>query len=154
MRRTLFFFLLLPLMGVPSSSGARPVSNPADGKILAIEKQLWEAWTKNDGKTFDENLSPDFVFADANGILDRVATLKMITTDTCVEKTISIDNEKIVWLDRTTALVTSEVQLQATCDGQRQTDKVICSSVYVQRQGKWWQAFHQESVAPPETKAH
>jgi len=154
MKRTLFCFLILALMCALSSSGARPLSNGAGEKILAIEKQLWEAWTKNDGKTFDENLSQDYVYADARGVLNRTATIKMITSDTCGEKTLSINNEKIVWLDRTTALVTSGVRLQATCNGQHQSENIVCSSVYVQRRGKWWQAFHQESVAPTTTEAH
>jgi hypothetical protein len=154
MKRTLFCFLILPLMCALSSSGARPLSNSADEKILSIEKQLWEAWTKNDGKTFDENLSRDYVFADANGVLNRTATIKMISTDNCGEKTFSEDNEKIVWLDRTTALLTSKAHLHFSCNGQRQSENIVCSSVYVKRRGRWWHAFHQESVAPPMTEAH
>jgi hypothetical protein len=130
-------------------------STSADEKIISIEKQLWEAWSKRNGKTFEDNFSPDALVAFDTGIFDKTATVKDISSSNCDVKDYALSGEKITWLDKTTALLTFKSAVHATCDGKPIPEHYICSSVYVKRGTRWLLAFHQETAAapaPPQTQ--
>jgi uncharacterized protein DUF4440 len=157
MRR--FLLPLLVLLMTCSFSFAKgdsgAASTSADEKIISIEKQLWEAWANKNGKTFEDNFSPEALVAFDTGIFDKTTTVKDISSSSCVVKDYALSGEKVTWLDKTTALLTFKSALHATCNGHPIPEHYICSSVYVKRGTKWRLAFHQETAAapaPPQTQ--
>jgi hypothetical protein len=68
-------------------------------------------------------------------------------------KDYALSGEKVTWLDKTTALLTLNSAVQATCKGKPIPEHYICSSVYVKRGTRWLLAFHQETAAPPPGQA-
>jgi hypothetical protein len=139
--------MICALSFAKGDSGTAPTS--AGEKIISIEKQLWEAWAKSDGKTFEDNLSPDALVAFDTGISDKTATIKDINLTNRDVKDYALSDEKVTWLDKTTALLTFKGATHATCNGRPIPEHFICSSVYVKRGTKWLQAFHQETAAAP-----
>jgi hypothetical protein len=122
-------------------------STSGDEKIISIEKQLWEAWAKKNGKTFEDNFSPDALVALETGIFDKTATVKDINSSNCDVKDYALSGEKVTWLDKTTALLTFKSAVHATCNEKPIPEHYICSSIYVKRGTKWLLAFHQETAA-------
>jgi Domain of unknown function (DUF4440) len=148
--------VLLMICALSFAKGVSGIaSTSADEKIISLEKQLWEAWRNKDGKTFEDNLSPDTLLAVDTGIFDKTATVRDISSSNCDVKDYALSGEKVTWLDKTTALLTYKSALHATCNGQPIPEHYICSSVYVKRGTKWLSAFHQETAAvpaPPQTQ--
>lgn len=52
-----------------------------------------------------------------------------------------------LWLDKDTVLMTYTATQDATCSGKKQTGKVIASSLWQKKDGKWVSPFHQETAA-------
>jgi hypothetical protein len=151
MRRLWVPLIVLVMIWTPSfaKGGSGAASTSADEKIISIEKQIWEAWAKKDGKTFEDNLSPDALVAFDTGISDKTAAVKDIRSSDCEVKDYALSDEKVTWLDKTTALLTFKGATHATCNGKPIPEHFICSSVYVKRGTKWLLAFHQETAAAP-----
>jgi hypothetical protein len=157
MRRHSVLLIVLCVIWAWSLAKADSVtaSTSAGEKIISIEKQLWEAWSKRNGKTFEDNFSPDALVTFDTGIFDKTATVKDISSSNCDVKDYALSGEKITWLDKTTALLTFKSAVHATCDGKPIPEHYICSSVYVKRGTRWLVAFHQETAAapaPPQTQ--
>ncbi len=122
-------------------------NNSVEAELTALEKQGWEAWKNRNGGFFQSFLSEDSIGVGATGVDNKSQIVKSISGPGCEVKSYSLDNFKLVMLEKNTAILTYKAMQDATCDGKTQPATVWASSVFVKHGGKWLAAFHQETPA-------
>ena len=132
-----------------SKSASKVGAGTSRGNVEQVlknkEKQLWEAWKNKEPKPFNDMLLADFVEIDAAG----VGTGAKYITDqmpSCNVKSFSLGDMKVTWLGKDAALLTYQVTVDETCNGQQQPGNIYNSSTWVNKGGKWMAASHQETV--------
>jgi len=120
------------------------------GKLVAIEKQLWEGWKNKDAKPFEENIATDTVAINAQGITSgKAQVIKDITGSDCDVKSFSLSDVKLRRLGKDAAMLTYKAKQDATCGGEKIPAEVVVSSTYVNENGAWRAAsYHESPVAP------
>ena len=141
--------VILGLVFVLLSMGAAAAQTKDEANFMAMERQAWDAFGKGDGKFFETFLVDEAMVGTDFGFSSKAQTIKDIGTKPCEVKSYTFSNFKVVMLDKNTALATYEATQDTTCAGQKAPDKVIASTVYVKRKGKWMGMFHQESGVQP-----
>ena len=121
-----------------------------EGKLVAIEKQLWEGWKNKDAKPFEENIASDTVAINAQGITSgKAQVIKDITGSDCDVKSFSLSDVKLRRLGKDAAMLTYKAKQDATCGGEKIPAEVVVSSTYVNENGAWRAAsYHESPVAP------
>lgn len=115
--------------------------------LLDIEKGLWEAWSKNDTKPFEEKLAEKFVALSANGEGDRAAEIKMIGEEKCEIKSWSLTEEKATKVNDNFVILTYKGSQDGSCGG-KALDKVVYTSTIFMKDGDTWKpVFHANSPA-------
>ena len=117
-----------------------------EAQLIALEKQSWEEWKNKNGGFFQTLLTDEAVNIGIGGLSNKSQIVKSTSSD-CEVKSFSVDNFKVVMLDKNVALLTYAATQDGVCGGRTIPAKVIASSVYVKRGGKWLNAFYQET--PP-----
>lgn len=113
-------------------------------QLIAMEKQAWETW-KNQDRSFQQSLlSEDAVAVSDTGVAGKTQFLNDIFTD-CKVKSYSVDNFKVVMLEKNTALMTYKATQDAMCGGKQMPATQWASSMYMKRGGKWLNVFYQTS---------
>ncbi|MEN3331799.1 MAG: hypothetical protein V7641_1164 [Blastocatellia bacterium] len=113
--------------------------------LIAKEKATWEAVKKNDVKGFKKNFSADFagVYEDGMHTVDmeaeQIADVKM--------KSYTLSDIKVALPTGETAVITYKVNSQGDYKGQDFSGDYNCSSVWVNRGGKWVAVLHTEVKA-------
>ncbi len=120
--------------------------NSVEAQLIALEKQSWEEWKNKNGNFFQTLLTDEAVNVGVGGLSNKSQIVKSTSSD-CEVKSFSVDNFKVVMLDKNVALLTYTAMQDGVCGGRAIPAKVISSSVYVKRGGKWLNAFYQET--PP-----
>jgi hypothetical protein len=115
-------------------------------KLSASETKLWEAFKNKDAKPFKATLAADSVAVGENGLETKDDTVKMIPSMPCEVKSFELSDWKLTMLNSATALITYKGKADGTCAGSA-IPTVWCSTIYVNRGGKWLAVFHQESNA-------
>jgi len=120
------------------------------GKLVAIEKQLWEGWKNKDAKPFEENIATDTVAINAQGITSgKAQVIKDITGSDCDVKSFSLSDVKLRRLGKDAAMLTYKAKQDATCGGEKIPAEVVVSSTYVNESGTWRAtSYHESPVAP------
>ncbi len=146
--------LIIMMIAIAASSMAlgqiktpKSNNNSVEAQLIALEKQADEAWRKKDGVFFQSLLSEDAVGVGSEGIFNKSQIVKAISGSRCEIKTSSMDNFKMVLLDKNTALLTYKAIQDVTCNGKAEPATVWASTVFVKRGGKWLATFHQETPA-------
>jgi hypothetical protein len=62
-------------------------------------------------------------------------------------KGFSLSNFTYLWLNNDMVLMTYTATQDATCSGKKQAGKVIATSLWQKKNGKWLSPFHQETDA-------
>jgi hypothetical protein len=112
------------------------------------EEAGWQAW-----KDHNPKLEQDFIADDAVNIADGLVSkgkeqvLKGITDSGCVVNSFSLSDFSYMWLDKDTVLMTYTASQDATCSGKKQAGKVLASTIWQKKGGKWVSPFHQETDA-------
>ncbi len=120
--------------------------NSVKTQLIALEKQSWEEWKNKNGGFFQTLLTDEAVNVGVGGLSNKSQIVKSTSSD-CDVKSFSVDNFKVVMLDKNVALLTYAAIQDGVCGGRTIPAKVFASSVYVKRGGKWLNAFYQET--PP-----
>ncbi len=120
--------------------------NKVETQLIALEKQSWEEWKNKNGNFFQTLLTDEAVNVGVGGLSNKSQIVKSTSSD-CEIKSFSVDNFKVVMLDKNVALLTYAAIQDGVCGGRTIPAKVFASSVYVKRGGKWLNAFYQET--PP-----
>ena len=119
----------------------------SEQSIIAIEKNLWEAWKNKDMKPFRANLADDAVMIGDGGVADKKTSLSAMEGMACEVKTYELSDLKVTFLNNSAAILTYKSTQDATCAGQAVPPTVWSSSVYVMRGGRWYAVAHQETTA-------
>ena len=136
----------------PATPSPSPKPKPAMSKaqmlkaLSTAEKKLWDAFKNKDPKPFKAGLTADAFALSENGIEKKEDTLKMIPTAPCEIKSYELSDWKLTMINSSTALVTYKGKTDGTCAGQA-IPTAWCSTLYVNRGGKWLAIFHTETPA-------
>ena len=113
--------------------------------LIAKEKAVWEEVKKKDVKSFKKNFSADFtgVYEDGNHTVDtdvqQIPDVNM--------KSYTLSDIKVALPTGDTAVITYKVNSQSDYKGQDISGDYYCSSVWVNRGGKWLAVLHTEVKA-------
>jgi uncharacterized protein (TIGR02246 family) len=139
--------LALAAVAVASAAGQVKRDNSVEAEIVALEKRAFEAWIKKDKKFFEDNMAADGQYLDANGGGAKAQYVQAVAGNSCTVSTYSLDNTKVMMLNKDAALLTYRYTHDAVCGGTPEASPLWASTVYVRRGGKWLIAFHQEIPA-------
>jgi uncharacterized protein DUF4440 len=139
----------------PQATQATPSPSPKPKTALSkaqmlkalstAERKLWDAFKNKDPKPFKTGLTADAFALSENGIEKKEDTLKMIPQAPCEIKSYELSDWKLTMIN-SSALVTYKGKTDGTCAGQA-IPTVWCSTLYVNRGGKWLAIFHTETPA-------
>ncbi|MBI2833178.1 MAG: nuclear transport factor 2 family protein [Acidobacteria bacterium] len=136
----------------PAASGEtartpRASSVPAavEQRLVALEKQAWEAFKAKDAAAFKKVLSADAISIDASGMATTEQLTQVMKDYDLTE--FSLTDFKVTRLGGRLMLLTYAARVKATYKGEAMPDKPIySSSIYARRGGAWIAIFHQESM--------
>lgn len=119
-----------------------------ENSLKAKEQAGWQAFKDKDPKAF-QDMIPDDVVNIADGTMDRgkPAILKEISSGTCTVNSFSLSDFAFQWIDKDAVMMTYTATQDVSCSGKKQPGKVIASSLWVKKGGKWISPFHQETAA-------
>jgi hypothetical protein len=124
------------------SAAAQKTGQP---DFQAMEKGAWDAFSKGDGKYFDSLIADDGVVFNGSALSSKADLVKEVNSKPCDVKSYSFSNFKVTTIDNDATLVTYSATQDGTCGGQAMPAKVMGSTIYVKRNGKWLAFYHQES---------
>ncbi|MGA9998460.1 MAG: nuclear transport factor 2 family protein [Pyrinomonadaceae bacterium] len=129
------------------SKSAEMAKGSLEQTLIAEERALWEAWKNKDAKPYEQWLAEDSVYVHSTGVDGKASEIKGIADPTCEVKSYALDNFKVTMLDKDAALLTFHATQDFACGGKAGPTAVQASSIYVKRNGKWLNWFHQETPA-------
>jgi len=124
-------------------------TNAALEKTLETKEHAgWQGW-KDHTATPVEAMTPDDVINIADGTVSRgkQQVLHALASGGCDVNSFALTDFSFMWLDKDTVLMTYTATQDATCSGKKQAGKVIASSLWQRKGGKWVSPFHQETDA-------
>jgi len=124
-------------------------TNAALEKALEAKEQAgWQGW-KDHTSAPVEAMTPEDAIDIADGTVARgkQEVLRQLASGGCDVNSFALSDFSFLWLDKDTVLMTYTATQDATCSGRKQAGKVIASSVWQKRGGKWVSPFHQETDA-------
>jgi hypothetical protein len=142
---------LLALGTFGASQAAKGKNTDVEQKLTSMEKQLYDAWKKNDMAPFKQNLTDDVVIVGQDGIIqgkDKVVEATTKGREACDVKSISLGDITVNWIDKDSALLAYKVDGDTTCRG-RKAPPAYASSLWVKKNGKWLTVFHQSTAVAP-----
>jgi hypothetical protein len=146
MKKVILLGAAILLMALPAFVQAVAADTAVEAKIAANEKALWAAWKNHDAKPFNESLSDDAVNIVGGEIQKgKAATIKDVSSTDCKVNDFSLSNFNYTWLGHDSVIVTYNATQDGECKGQKLPAKVIASSAWSKKQGKWESPFHQET---------
>ncbi|MFL6277859.1 MAG: nuclear transport factor 2 family protein [Blastocatellia bacterium] len=113
--------------------------------LIAKEKALWEAVKKNDAKGFKRSFSADYVGVNEGGIhtlddeVGEIADVKLTAY--------TLSDIKVAMPSGDTAILSYKVNSQGDYKGQDFSGDSYCSSVWINRGGRWVAVSHSEVKA-------
>ena len=147
MRRILLMALGFALL----FSGVQLYSQTNAGleKALEAKEQAgWQGWKDHTSKPVEAMTPEDAInIADGTVARGRQQILNELSSGGCDVHSYALSDFSFLWLDKDTVLMTYTATQDATCSGKRQAGKVIASSVWQKKGGKWVSPFHQETDA-------
>jgi len=124
-------------------------TNAAVEKALQTNEQAgWQAWKDHNAKPV-EGFTPDDAISIADGgvFKGKQQVLKSMTDPRCTVNSFSLSDFSYMWLDRDTVVMTYTASQDATCEGKKQAGKVLATTIWQKKGGKWLSPFHQETEA-------
>jgi hypothetical protein len=133
----------------PAVKAKPAISNDGNLKetVLALERRIWEAHSKQDVDAFKNLLTDDFVGIDMFGRpYDKAAELDYVGKFRVIEYTMK--NVKVVLLNATGALVTYQIDYKVRpTHGQKveNTSRRVTAG-WAQRNGRWWYVYFEDKL--------
>jgi hypothetical protein len=155
MRSVLALTLILPLwLGSALAQTPDPPKNTTRSDnghrlrdtLTNLEKDLAQAEQQKNKKFFDQALSPQFLMVAYNGLVFTKPELlsKLSYLDV---KRYAMKNFKVRSIGRTGALLTYDLDIQASAAGRHAPAKQYASSVWIREGSHWQLLFHQATPA-------
>jgi hypothetical protein len=147
MHKTMVAFLSLVALLFAFASQTTAASNKAlEEKIVALEKQGWEAIKKNEWNVLGSLMTDDFVEVTEMGIRGKSEALEDLRANLMLTE-YAMEQVKVLELGKDGALLTYQLVQKGSYKGQGLPAKMNCSAAYLRRGGKWWNASFQETMA-------
>jgi len=128
----------------PQKDDAQPAAPDAStDAMLAVEKNLWEAWRAHDGRKIEELTAKDISFINIFGtyFATKADALKDWTSAGCDVKSVSVTQAARTMLSPTTGILIFKGTADGTCYGQEVNSVIWGTSVYVKHGDSWKWAF-------------
>ena len=143
---TIILLCLLSLLFLCVTGAGTAVNKALEEKIVALEKQGWEAITKKDWNGLSSLMAEDFVEVGEMGIRGKSAAIEDLKANFTLTE-YSMEDAKMVELGKDAALVTYKLAQKGSYKGQDLPPKTNCSATYARRGGKWLNtSFHQTAA--------
>ncbi|HEY2346709.1 MAG TPA: nuclear transport factor 2 family protein [Xanthomonadaceae bacterium] len=137
-------FSCAPSFAADTAAGGDPLKD----ELVALERQSWEAWKDHDGKFFDGFLSDDHVDVGAGGVSDKKTIVAGVAGGGCTVKSYAVDHFAFARLGPDTALLTYHAMQDTLCGKFQVPSPAWVSSVFVRRDGHWFNAAFQQTPTP------
>jgi RNA polymerase sigma factor (sigma-70 family) len=138
-----------PASGTSTNTSARPGDGNLRETVLALEKRIWEAHTRQDVEAFRNLLADDFVGTDAHKTnYTKAKMLAWVATHRVVDPVMT--NARVVLLNATSAIVTYEIRYKVATPPGSSVEVVpprYTTSAWALRDGRWWCVFSDVSVS-------
>ena len=143
------FALLLGTATAWAAGGPRGSSLSSDSlrdTLTRMEKELAQAEQQKNKQFFDRALSPEFLMVAYNGLVFTKPELlsKLIYLNV---KQYKMNNFKVRPIGRAGALLTYDLEIQASAAGRHVPARQYASSVWIREGGHWHLLFHQATPA-------
>lgn len=150
----LLFFACMVLVGTALAQAPEPPKTAAPSssrvqlrdKLTKMEKELAQAEQQKNKSFFDQALSPQFLMVAYNGLVFTKPELLSKLTYLDVKR-YAMKNFKVRPIGRTGALLTYDLDIQASAAGRQAPAKQYASSVWVRDGHSWQLLFHQATPA-------
>ena len=110
-----------------------------------MEKKSWEAWKNRDGKFFQDFLSEDHVEVGFSGVT-WLRLCRVMCSKSGGLSSVSLPSTGFSHaLDANTAVLTYYADQDTACGGHPVPSPVWATSLYVRRDGRWWNALYQQT---------
>ena len=131
----------------PTQQAPRPAAsaNTLDKALIANERKLNDLVAKGDQAGFLALIAPGAWSADAGGFM-KVSDFAPLMSQLKLSNW-TITDEKVSWVDATTAIVTYKRTGTGTFQGQPVDSPTYASTVWTKKGDKWLAVYHQESAA-------
>jgi hypothetical protein len=132
-----------------AKAGTTSATSP-DSIVVAQERAIADALTRNDFPAMNRALGSDFVYMGANGAVqwERSKTADLLKG--CTSGQWTLDNVKTKRVGTDLVVVTFTATGEQTCNGQKAPSPVYAMSVW-RKQGTHWVAVaHSETPAAPQ----
>ncbi|MER7004246.1 nuclear transport factor 2 family protein [Dactylosporangium sp. NPDC000555] len=113
--------------------------------LLALEQDLWRANRDGDADFYRANLTDDALLVSRFGIASKSAVVPMIAANRNPFVRTELSGQQVRFLGPTSALVTYRADYTARVDGADVDLSVLATTVYVERDGRWLVALHQQT---------
>jgi hypothetical protein len=121
------------------------MTSTLDKALIANERKLNDAVAKGDKATFLAMIAPGAWMADGGGFM-KAADLGPMFEQIKISNW-AIADEKVLWADANTAIVTYKWTGSGTFQGQPVASPTYASTVWAKKGDKWVALYHQESEA-------
>jgi hypothetical protein len=143
---TISLLCLLSLLFLSGIVKGAAGNKALEEKIVALEKQGWEAITKKDWNRLNSLMAEDFVEVGDMGIRGKSAAIEDLKANLTL-KEYSMEDAKVLELGKDAALVTYKLAQKGSYKGQDLPSKTNCTAAYVRRGGKWLNISFQQTAA-------
>lgn len=116
-----------------------------ENDLKAKEQAAWQAFKDKNAKAFGDILTDDAINI-AGGMMQKGKQEIVKGMDGCTVNNFSLSDFSFLWIDKDAVIITYTGTQDATCGGQKQPGKVLASSVWQKKGGKWLSSFHQETT--------
>jgi ketosteroid isomerase-like protein len=143
---------LLVAGGAAAAQGAKSdakSSSPDATAIIAQEKALLDALTKNDFAAFNKGLGSNFVYVDARGATRWELSKSAEMLKGCKTGKFTMENPEVTSAGSDILVLTYKATADQTCDGQKAPPTVLAMSVWQKRAGRWVAVAHSETPPAP-----
>lgn len=79
--------------------------------------------------------------------MNKAAILKSVTRPKCEIKSYKMEDVSVTIFNANTALLTYKAEHESVCEDETRPVRAWASTLYIKRNGKWLNAFHQETAA-------
>lgn len=141
--------LLVATTGVAVAAGSRADAGESHDRLkqqlVDLEKRSWEAWKNRDGAFFQNFLSDDHLEVGYGGASTKAEVVAFVGSPACQVESYELDDFTLTVYDEKTAALLYHAAQTTTCNGKPVPSPVWVSSLYVKRDGKWWNALYQQT---------
>lgn len=128
-----------------AKSAVKAAPNSVSAKLIANEKLMIDSITKHDASAFFGLIAPGAMSVDEGG-LSAVEDFRKSFDQMKVDGQTATEM-KVISLGANTAIVTYKLAQKGTYMGQPLPPNVYATTIWKNKDAKWWAAFHQESTA-------